>query len=214
MAIFRYLRDLAHLRTAVTRDLRSYERCFWLDAVRSRPGCTSRCFRPDDQGNWLSGDTVEDDLWLTVRKMPEPNLPPLSATIRSWVEPQSGRSPDVPPRLRDRIPREAPAPKRGRAAMPSELGANGQESSGGADTARPTVNDQYELLEDHPEIAVALNDYMQAAWNPWAEKYAAWLEFQEKVYSPLFVIHRDLKRLGEEFELVLGIGCLDRKSVV
>ncbi len=88
--------------------------------------------------------------------------------------------------------------------MPSESGANGQDSSGSA----TAVNTPHKLLENHPEIAVALNDYMQAAWNPWAEKHAAWTEFQEQVYSPLFVIHRDLKRLGEEFELVLGVGCL------
>lgn len=208
LAIFRYLRDLALLRTAITRDLRSYERCFWLDAVRGRPGCTSRCFRPDDQGNWLDGDAVEDDLWLTVRKLPEPAFPMLPAIIRPWVDPDSGRSPNEPPRLFDRIPREPPAPKAGHPAMPSELGINGMPSSGGTGTARPTVTDQYELLENHPEIAVALNDYIQAAWNPWAEKHAAWVEFQEKVYSPLFVIHRDLKRLGEEFELILVIGCL------
>lgn len=212
IAIFRYLRDLSLLRTAITRDLRSYERCFWLDAVRSKPGCTSRCFRPDDQGNWLSGDAADEDPWLTVRKMPEPTLPPLPASIRSWVDPESGKSSDLPPRLLDRIPREVPAPRTARPAMPSELGASGQDTSGRPSTAGPIINDEYELLENHSEVAVALNDYVQAAWNPWAEKHAAWVEFQEKVYSPLFVIHRDLKRLGEEFELVLGIGCLSWRT--
>ncbi|MBL8964363.1 MAG: AAA family ATPase [Phycisphaeraceae bacterium] len=92
--------------------------------------------------------------------------------------------------------------------MPSEMGANGQPQTGSGSAARITASEQYELLENHPEVAVALNDYMQASWNLWAEKHAAWVDFQENVYSPLFVIHRDLKRLGEEFELVLGLGCL------
>jgi len=92
--------------------------------------------------------------------------------------------------------------------MPSEMGSNGQPQPGSGSAARGTASEQYELLENHPEVAVALNDYMQASWNPWAEKHAAWVDFQENVYSPLFVIHRDLKRLGEEFELVLGLGCL------
>ncbi|NOT00530.1 MAG: AAA family ATPase [Phycisphaerales bacterium] len=74
--------------------------------------------------------------------------------------------------------------------------------------ARSATDEEWELLEDHPEVAVAMNDWLQAVWKPWAEAYVAWMAFQEHVYSPLFAIHRDLKRLGEEFELVLGLGCL------
>lgn len=208
LAIFRYLRDLAHLRTAVVRDLRSYERYFWLDAIRGKPGCTARCFRSEAGAHGLGSDATDDDLWLAVRKLSEPLLPSVPASIDPWVAPGSGKAPDSPPRLLDRIPRPRPTPKPGRAAMPSEIGANGQPPMENGTDPRSTSGEQYELLEDHPEVAVALNDYMQASWNPWAEKHAAWLDFQENVYSPLFDIHRDLKRLGEEFELVLGLGCL------
>lgn len=207
LAIFRYLRDLALLRTAVVRHLRSYERCFWLDAIRDKPGCSARCFRPEPGGSWLAGQQTDDDLWLTVRKLSEPPVPQLPANIKLWIAEDSGRSPESPPRLMDRILRLTQATKTGRAAMPSEVRLASQPLDPPG-TNPGLQSEQFELLENHPEVAVAHNDYLQSSWNPWAEKYAVWLDFQEKVYSPLFVIHRDLKRLGEEFELVLGLGCL------
>jgi very-short-patch-repair endonuclease len=216
LAIFRYLRDLAHLRTAIVRDYSTYKNqgghVFWLDAVRGEVGCTARCFRADPGANRLGGETPEDDVWLTVKKLSEPPLPPLPTSIKHWVATDSGKNIDSPPRLLDRIERPPPEPKPGRATPIPQSGVYGQSPSAGGRAPRTPASEQYELLEDHPEVAVALNDYMQASWKPWAEKYAAWVDFQEKVYAPLFVIHRDLKRLGEEFELVLGLGCLTWKT--
>lgn len=205
LAIFRYLRDLTLLRTVPVRDLRSYERCFWLESLRGKVGCSARCFRPDPSQSWLEADTNEDDAWFTVKKLPEPQLPPIPATIKAWVASDSGKSVDVPPRLLGRIERPQPQTTGSRNATPQSAGNNGQSTGTGPAPV-------YELLENHPEVAVALNDYMQAHWKPWAEKHAAWTDFQEKVYAPLFVINRDLKRLGEEFELVLGLGCLTWKT--
>lgn len=151
-------------------------------------------------------------MWLTVKKLSEPPLPPLPTSIKQWVAPDSGKHIDSPPRLLDRIKRTPPEARPGSATPIPPIGGNGESPSGGDSAPLPPSGEQYELLEDHPEVAVALNDYMQASWKPWAEKYAAWVDFQEKVYAPLFLIHRDLKRLGEEFELVLGLGCLTWKT--
>lgn len=136
-----------------------------------------------------------------MRKLPEPRLPPIPVNIEAWVAPDSGKSVDSPPRLLGRIERPQQHTAASRNATPQSAGTNGHSSGTGP---APT----YELLEDHPEVAEALNDFMQAHWKPWADKHAAWTDFQDKVYAPLFAINRDLKRLGEEFELVLGLGCL------
>ncbi len=205
IAIFRYLRDLTLLRTVPVRDLRSYERCFWLESLRGKVGCSARCFRPEPSESWLEADTAEDDAWFTVKKLPEPQLPAIPASIKAWVASDSGKSVDSPPRLLDRIERPEPQTAATRNATQQVAGNNGQSTDAGDAPA-------YELLENHPEVAVALNDYLKARWTPWAEMYAAWTDFQEKVYAPLFVINRDLKRLGEEFELVLGLGCLTWKT--
>lgn len=205
IAIFRYLRDLTLLRTVPVRDMRSYDRCFWLESLRGKVGCSARCFRPDASESWLEAANNEDDAWFTVRKLPEPQLPPVPASIKPWVASDSGKDVDSPPRLLARIERLQPVATTGRNPTRQSEGSNGQP---------PGTNSEpdYELLENHPEVAEAFNNYMQANWKPWAEKHAAWTDFQEKVYAPMFAINRDLKRLGEEFELVLGLGCLTWKT--
>jgi superfamily I DNA/RNA helicase len=201
LAIFRYLRDLTLLRNVPVRDLRSYERCFWLDSLRDRVGCSARCFRPEASESWLEADTDEDDDWFTVKKLPEPLLPPIPARVRAWVANDSGKHVDSPPRLLSRIPRPQSSGAASRGSDAHNADANAQSSVVGSPPA-------YESLEAHPEIVGAFNSYIQAHWKPWAKQHAAWTDFQEKVYAPLFAIHRELKRLGEEFELVLGLGCL------
>jgi len=85
LSIFRYLHDLALLKTAVVRDLGSYERVFWLDAVRKKPGCTAQCFRPDSTDGWLGDELIEDDVWLKIRKWVEPVIPPAPGALEPWI---------------------------------------------------------------------------------------------------------------------------------
>ena len=64
-----------------------------------------------------------------------------------------------------------------------------------------------ERLEDHPEVQQAWDRYVEAKWSPWMEEHNAW-EKVHKVYSEHFAIHQSQLRLGEEYELVLGLGLL------
>ncbi|MGQ0627315.1 MAG: AAA domain-containing protein [Phycisphaerales bacterium] len=201
MAIFRYLRDLTLLRTKLVRNLDSYERCFWLDSLRGRVGCSARCFRPDPPESGPEANATEDDAWFTVKKLQEPALPPVPESIRALVAPDSGTNVDSQPRLLAGIERQQPEPPANRSDETQSTETEVDPTDGG-----PAPVDG--LLENPPEVMSALNDYLQNHWKPWAAEYVAWAAFQEKVYAPLFGIYRDLKRLGEEFELVLGLGCL------
>jgi hypothetical protein len=62
-------------------------------------------------------------------------------------------------------------------------------------------------LEDHPEIRVAWDKYIEEHWSPWKERHSSW-EAVHKAYSTLFAIHQEQLRLGEEYELILGLGLL------
>jgi hypothetical protein len=64
-----------------------------------------------------------------------------------------------------------------------------------------------ERLEEHPEVQLAWDRYIKDKWLPWAEEHNAW-EKVHKAYSTLFAIHQEQLRLGEEYELVLGLGLL------
>lgn len=202
VAIFQYLHDLAELRSAVVRDVGNYEKVFWLRAVRDKAGCESRCFRqpvidaqPDAE---LDAEASADDPWLVVRKWDEPKVPEWPEELRDWISPGTGTDADSTPRLLDRIPRAT--------SHDSQPGVGSSASDPGdlaADDSR-----HFELLENHPEVVRLFDDHVRSAWNPWAQQHADWVAFQKDVYSPIFSIHRELQRLGEEFELVLGVGCL------
>ena len=53
----------------------------------------------------------------------------------------------------------------------------------------------------------AWDRYVEDKWLPWTEEHNVW-EKVHKVYSSLFAIHQEQLRLGEEYELVLGLGLL------
>ncbi|HPO14057.1 MAG TPA: hypothetical protein PLI09_11470 [Candidatus Hydrogenedentes bacterium] len=72
---------------------------------------------------------------------------------------------------------------------------------------QPEVIPHTELLEDHPEVQQAWDRYVESKWLPWTEDHNSW-EKVHKVYSALFAIHQEQLRLGEEYELVLGLGLL------
>ena len=63
------------------------------------------------------------------------------------------------------------------------------------------------LLNEHPEITASWHRYLEDRWKPWAEKDRA-LRPVQKVYNALFSIYPKQKKLGEAFDVVLGLGLL------
>jgi very-short-patch-repair endonuclease len=64
-----------------------------------------------------------------------------------------------------------------------------------------------EHLEEFPEIQKAWDRYLEERWLTWVGDHNAW-ESVHRVYSKLFAIHQEQLRLGEEYELILGLGLL------
>ena len=61
-------------------------------------------------------------------------------------------------------------------------------------------------LEDVPNVVEAWEEFL-GEWQSWREEHDEWQELQA-VYSELFGIHQDQQRLGEAYELLLGLGLL------
>ena len=75
------------------------------------------------------------------------------------------------------------------------------------DSDQPETIPRTERLEEHPDVQRAWDRYVEINWLPWTEEHSTW-EKVYKVYSALFAIHQEQLRLGEEYELVLGLGLL------
>jgi very-short-patch-repair endonuclease len=131
--------------------------------------------------------TGSEEVWISVAKQPEPRIPEPPAKLRAWITPGSGVSEKVPPRLSERI-----------------LDPTGEEDENGELC--------WLTLSDNPTLEPLFQSYCNGPWQEWAKTHTEWLGFHEHVYRQLFRLHQELTRLGEEYELVLGMGCLSWQS--
>lgn len=138
---------------------------------------------------WGAADDVSSDLWLQVTKREEPRLPKPTGELLDWVVLETLSDSSMDPLLRETIvrlhkDREAPDCD----GVPVEL-----------------------RLEDHPHLRGDFERYVNTKWTPWSEFHRAWKSVQD-AYSKLYAIHQSQAKRGEEFELVVGVGCLVWKT--
>ena len=176
-----YLTRLAALRTKRVRDIGDYEKVLWLSSIPYDRGCFTRAWGRDEEH--------EPEDWLEVQNRREPELPTVPSQCKEWVDIAALRNKNDLPELLPKNTRQIPNP-------------DWREGSEEPETILLT-----ERIEDHPGIQPVWNRYVEEQWLPWTEQHNAW-EKIHTVYSTLFSIHQEQLRLGEEYELVLGLGLL------
>ena len=137
---------------------------------------------PKEQGcytiAWGTKTEEHDDVWIEVRKLREPSCPKPPAICTEWVITKELLDTKTPPTLKDKIPKPDP---------------NGEL--------------RYAYLNENIEVEKAWKKYLKDSWEPWAETHRHW-ESVQSIYGKLFNIYQQQKRLGEAYELVLGLGLL------
>lgn len=176
-----YLLRLASLRSKLIRSIDEYEKVLWLSSIPHEQGCFTQAWGRDEE--------YESDVWLEVKNRREPQLPTVPAQCKEWVNQPSLRNKDDLPQLLTEINRQIQNP-------------DWREGSDQPETVTHT-----ERIEEHPEVQQTWDRYTEDKWLPWTEEHNAWGRVH-KVYSALFAIHQEQLRLGEEYELVLGLGLL------
>lgn len=176
-----YLLRLASLRTKITREISEYENVLWISDVPQEQGCFTQAWGHDEEH--------EPDEWMEVQSRREPELPATPSQCKDWVNLSTLRNKHEVPELLPEITRQIQNP-------------DWQEGSDQPETIAHT-----ERLEDHPETQKTWDRYVESKWLPWTKEHNAW-ERVHKVYSELFSIHQAQLRLGEEYELVHGLGLL------
>ncbi|MCM3117820.1 AAA domain-containing protein [Neobacillus sp. MER 74] len=124
------------------------------------------------------------DKWVEVKKPTTPIFPCPPASISAWIETTIKiDNPKNEPKLREMIP---------------------NPDSENAESEEP----QYLHLKDYPEITSNFDLYIKDKWQPWQSE-AIRVERIQEVYEKLFTIYQKQKKLGEQFELVIGVGLLN-----
>lgn len=176
-----YLTRLASLRSKIIRSIDEYQKVLWVEQVPKQKGCFAQA--------WGRDEDYDSDVWVEVQTRREPELPVVPVMCKDWVNPSSLRNKNDLPEPLPKITRQI------------------QNPDWCEGTDQPETILHTESLESHPEVQRAWNRYVEDKWLSWMEEHNTW-EKVHKVYSALFTIHQEQLRLGEEYELVLGLGLL------
>ncbi|MEH6906236.1 AAA domain-containing protein [Neobacillus drentensis] len=124
------------------------------------------------------------DTWVEVKKPTQPIFPSPPASLAAWLD-TSNKIDNTKnePKLKEVIPN------------PDFQDEESEEP-------------QYLYLKDHPEITKNFAFYIKGKWQPWQGE-AIRVERIQEVYEKLFTIYQKQKKLGEQFELVIGVGLLN-----
>uniref|UniRef100_UPI0040579230 AAA domain-containing protein n=1 Tax=Candidatus Electrothrix sp. TaxID=2170559 RepID=UPI0040579230 len=177
--LLEYLAALTKLSTKTVFHLDEYEQVFWLHSLPSEsPLCFCRVWKQEEQG---------DDIWLTLKKAPQQTAVPLVPDDCSlWLEKNALTDYKQPPKLKQSVTLDC-------------VEGNKQKND-----QKPT---RTLYLKDFPAIREQWQIYLKKQWQPWAEE----CNIQEKVrqaYKKLFLLHQELKKSGDQYELILGLGLL------
>ncbi len=179
--LIEFLTKLASLRSKVVRDCNDYQKVLWISDIPHVQGCFTQA--------WGRDEDFDSDIWIEIQGRPEPELPNPHRLCNEWINSSSLRNKTDKPELYPEITKQV-------------RNLHWNESSD-----QPEFFPRTEYIEDHPEVKRAWDLYIAEHWLQWAKEHNIW-ESIYKVYSLLFAIHQEQLRLGEEYELVLGLGLL------
>lgn len=131
--------------------------------------------------------------------------PPDEENADVWVEirkPRFLNPPELPPKLRDWL-------------RPEDLKNSKLETLTplGEIVAENKNQDQTVILKwaEQVELHETLRSYFEEKWRPWSE-HDQKLQRVQEIYANFFSLYQKQQRLGENFEVVLGLGLLNWKT--
>jgi hypothetical protein len=185
IGLFTFLHDLTELRSKTVRALAQYEKVLWFHEIPREPEC--HCIA------WArSADEDASEVWLEVKKPRLRSPPRVPELLEPWFNPtELEDSSQAFPRLWERITLTVPA-----------------DDDTEVEEEPRTI---FQELVDSPDIQSLGEQYVQEAWLPWAAEDRR-LQTVQQVYTDLFSIFQKQQRLGEAYEVVIGLGCLTWKT--
>ncbi len=175
-----YLTALAKINSKTVRSLDDYQKTLWISDI---PHESKYCF----VRAWGEQDEPGDDTWLEVKKMQEPPVPRVPDVCKDWVKLETLKNIKELPELDQTITKE-------REEQSAETGETFRVSE--------TLH-----LQEFPQVQREWETYIDNQWFPWTNRYELYATIHN-VYSNLFLIHQELSKLGEQYELVFCLGLL------
>lgn len=177
--LFTYLKELTELRSDVKRSCDEYDQVVWWTEIPREKECYCAA--------WDIGREAVYDDWIRVDRPRRKRPPSPPASLAPWLSEREIADSSL----------EAPPLKE---TIAEEVGERGS----GEDNAPETV---VRRLEEWPAISRQWELYVQNHWLPWAQEDRRLLNVQA-IYNELFTAYQKQERLGEAYEIVVGVGLL------
>ncbi len=186
-----YLTELEQIKLKVVRDVDDYQNVLWLSDI---PKNSEYCFTRA----WGENEEYDEDIWIEIKKYKEPVLEGIPKICKPWVNLKTLKNTaDIPELLKE-------------IAIQEEI-ENPDFDPDDTDSEKYITVSNTIYLEDNPEVISEWEHFIDTKWFAWVELYQKWLEVQ-KVYAKLFSIYQEQQKLGEQYELVLGLGLLSWRT--
>ena len=185
--LFTYLKELSKLRTTHTKDVSKYDKVLWFSDIPREKCCCCLVWEFWDQRENEKED--RGDVWVEVHKPTLKSPPEVPDDLEPWIKEEDFSSSDLEePGLRDEI-------------------------TVIRDSDPMTGEEQIETLSinDYPGIFEMWMEYAGKEWKSWAEEDRR-LQKVQKVYNDLYTIYQLSEKLGEQYEVVVGLGFLVWRS--
>jgi len=178
--LFSFLRDLTELRTRTIRTIDQYDTVIWFQDIPHEPEC--HCIA------WSKEIEEEHaDVWLQIKKPRLKNPPKVPEQLVPWLNHEEILDSSILPSLRENITLKVASPT---------------NENGEIETENKIIE-----LTHNPEIVALWEKYMDQEWMPWALEDQR-LQRIQRIYTALFTMYQRQQRLGEAYEVVVGIGYL------
>ncbi len=90
-----YLTRLAYLRVTTIRDVAEYSQVLWIHEIPQEKTCFTRAWGPKEE--------YDEDIWIEIQKLPEPDLPSVPEICHDWVNQDTLRRTNGVPELLNTI---------------------------------------------------------------------------------------------------------------
>lgn len=184
--LFTYLKELCALRTTQVRNVSDYDQVFWLSDLPHHKLCRCALWHLADPTAQIPEQHA--DSWIEIHKPVIKSPPELPDELEPWVKDEELTDSLLnEPGFYEQIPLSAL-----------------QDDSDTDQSALVSIN-------DYPHIIDKWVDYIETKWKPWAGEDRE-LQKVQKAYNKLFNIYQRQEMLGEQYEVIIGVGLLLWKS--
>ena len=169
------------------RDLSQYDEVFWFGDIPRESRCQCIAWRIGQNPDELAEE--RSDTWVEVRKPVLRTPPEVPDELEQWVKADEVTDSSL----------EEPG-------LFSEIPITILDEDEGL-----PIRTEILKLDDSPEVFDLWMDYVESRWKPWAAEDRR-LQRIQNAYNQLFTIYQRQEKLGEQYEVVVGIGLLSWKS--